>query len=366
MQFIDLNKQYIKYKKEINQAIQRVLDSGCFILGEEVSSLEQELADFVGVKYALGVASGTDSLFIALMALGIGKGDEVITTPFTFISTAEVIALVGATPVFVDIEEESFNIDPLKIEKAITTKTKAIMPVSLFGQMADYSAINAIAKKYNLPVIEDGAQSFGATQNQHLSCGVTLIGSTSFFPAKPLGCYGDGGALFTNDAALYEKMKKMRIHGSEKKNYHTCLGITGRLDTLQAAILRVKLKYFKEEIQARQEKARFYNEQLKDFCITPKVLEGNSHVYAQYTLRVQDREQLISSLDSLGIPSGVYYPIPLHLQPVFRYLGYEEGDFPIVEKVSKEVLSLPMHPFLEEEEQELVIQALERAMTATV
>ena len=244
MEFIDLKKQYQLYKEEIDAAIHRVLDHGCYIMGPEIKELEEKLGRYIGVKHAISVSSGTDSLFLALMALGVGPGDEVITTPFTWIASSEVIGLVGAKPVFVDIEPDTFNMDPEKIERAITPKTKAILPVSLFGQMADLTKINAIAANLGLAVIEDGAQSFGATQNGKKSCNASIIGSTSFFPAKPLGCYGDGGMVFTNDDALADKMRAIRTHGGQKRHHHPYLGTNARLDTIQAGILLAKFPYF--------------------------------------------------------------------------------------------------------------------------
>lgn len=366
MEFIDIKHQYRLYKKEIDHAIQEVLDQGCFIMGPHVQSLENALAHYVGVKHCIGVSSGTDSLQIALMALGVGPGDEVITVPFTWISSTEVIGLVGATPVFVDIEPETYNIDISKIEKAITPRTKAILPVSLFGQMPDYRAINAIAAKYHIPVIEDGAQSFGATQHGHKSCGVTLIGSTSFFPAKPLGCYGDGGALFTNDDHLASKMRAIRTHGGEKRHYHPYLGMNGRLDTLQAAILLAKFAHFPQEVIAREHIGARYSKLLKECCIVPKVQTGNTHVYAQYTIRVPNRDQLAEDLKTQGIPTAVYYPKCVHEQPVFAHLGYGKGSLPIAEQVSREVISLPMHPWLSEQQQDKVVSAIKQSVLELV
>jgi UDP-2-acetamido-2-deoxy-ribo-hexuluronate aminotransferase len=304
------------------------------------------------------VANGTASLEIALRALEIGPGDEVITVPFTFISSAEVIALVGARPVFVDIEPATYNIDIDAIQAAITPKTKAIMPVSLFGQMPDYDRINAIAAARNLPVIEDGAQSFGATQHGRRSCGVTTIGSTSFFPAKPLGCYGEGGALFTNDDGMAEKMKAIRNHGGLQRHHHTLLGTNGRFDTVQAAVLLAKLAHFEWEVKERGRIGARYSAALQDFCTVPAVASGNTHVYAQYTIRMPERDQVAGRLKALGIPTAVYYPKCLHEQPVFSKLGYNWGDFPESEEASREVLSLPMHPFLVPEEQDRVVNAI--------
>lgn len=366
MEFIDLKTQYAHYKNEINERIQRVLNHGHFIMGPEISELEQTLAQFVGVKHCITVASGTDSLEIALRALGIGPGDEVITVPFTWISTAEVISLVGAKPVFVDIEPVSYNIDINQIESAITPRTKAIIPVSLFGQMPDFEKINAIAAKHHLAVIEDAAQSFGASQNGKRSCGVTLIGSTSFFPAKPFGCYGDGGALFTNDDSLAEKMRAIRTHGGIRRHEHTLVGMNGRFDTLQAAVLLAKFPHFQWEIEQRSRIGARYTEMLRGILSlpnsVPEVINGNTHVYAQYTIRVPARDNLSAKLKSLGIPTAVYYPKCLHEQPVFQHLGYKFGDFPVAEKASREVLSLPMHPFLSEADQNLIVSSIENAL----
>lgn len=366
MQFIDIKAQYKLYKEEIDEAIAQVLEQGNFILGSQVKELETILAEYVGVKHCITVSSGTDSLMIALMALNIGPGDEVITVPFTWISTAEVISLVGATPVFVDIEPETFNIAIDQIEDAITERTKAIMPVSLFGQMPDYTAINTIAEKHNLPVIEDGAQSFGAMQNGKSSCGVTTIGSTSFFPAKPFGCYGDGGAVFTDNDELAEKMRAIRIHGSLKKHYHPILGLNGRFDTIQAAVLLAKFPHYDKEVKAREKIGARYSELLRDCCVVPKIQKGNTHVYAQYTIRVSDRDLLAQQLKSQGIPAAIYYQKCLHQQPVFAYLGYKKVNFPEAEKASEEVISLPMHPWLSDEEQDTVVQAVRKTVLANV
>lgn len=359
MEFIDLKQQYQLYKTQIDGAIHKVLDHGQYIMGPEIQELEQQLAAYVGVKHCIGAASGTHTLEIALRALDVGPGDEVITVPFTWISSAEVINLVGATPVFVDIDPVTYNIDVTKIEAAITSKTKAILPVNLFGQMPDYERINAIAAKYNLPVIEDAAQSFGATQNGKQSCGMSLIGSTSFFPAKPLGCFGDGGALFTNDDHYAAKMRAIRTHGALVRHHHNYIGMNGRLDTMQAAILLAKLPFFPEEVQKRNSIGADYTERLKECCITPTVQEGNTHVYAQYTIRVEDRDGLSKHLKGLQIPSAVYYPKCVHLQPVYAYLGHTEGSFPVSEQASNEVLSLPMHPWLTADDIDKVVQGVQ-------
>jgi UDP-2-acetamido-2-deoxy-ribo-hexuluronate aminotransferase len=360
MQFIDLKTQYEKYRAEIDTGLQCVLGHGQFIMGPEIDELEKALQRWVGVKHAITVASGTVSLEIALRALDVGRGDEVITVPFTWISSCEVIGLVGATPVFVDIDPITYNLDVAKIEAAITPRTRAILAVSLFGQMPDYDAINAIAARHNLTVIEDAAQSFGATSRGRQSCGVTRIASTSFFPAKPLGCYGDGGALFTSDDELNEKMRAIRTHGGLKRHHHTLLGMNGRFDTMQAAVLLAKLPHFAAEVAARNRIGARYTELLRKVCQVPEIAPGNTHVYAQYTIGVGNREALGSALKAEGIPTAVYYPKCLHEQPVFASLGCKWGDFPAAEKASHQVISLPMHPFLTESEQDQIVAAVRR------
>lgn len=363
MQFIDLQKQYKKYQEEIDDAIRSVMSHGRYIMGPEVEKLENKLAKYVDVKFCIGTANGTDSLQIALMALDIGPGDEVITVPFTWISTAEVIKLVGADPVFVDIDPETYTMNIEQMEEAITPRTKAIIPVSLFGQMPDYERINKIAEKYHLPVIEDGAQSFGATQRGKKSCGATTIGSTSFFPAKPFGCYGDGGALFTNDDALAEKMQAIRLHGGKKRHHHTHIGMNSRLDTIQAAVLLAKFKYFPMEVEARKRIGKRYSLLLKDYCCIPKIEDGNTSVYAQYTIRIENRGELIHALKEKGIPSAVYYPKCLHEQEVFLSSKTAPKNFPEAEKAAGSVLSLPMHPYLEESEQDEVAKAVQESLS---
>jgi UDP-2-acetamido-2-deoxy-ribo-hexuluronate aminotransferase len=362
MEFIDLKAQYQKYQTDIDGRMKTVLAHRHFILGPEIAELEAELARYVGVKHCISVSSGTASLEIALRALGVGPGDEVITVPFTWISSAEVIGLVGARPVFVDIEPRSYNLDIEKLPAAITPRTKAIMPVSLFGQMPDFQRINTIAAHHALPVIEDAAQSFGATQGGLRSCGVSLIGSTSFFPAKPLGCYGDGGALFTNDDGLGEKMRAIRTHGGVQRHYHPILGMNGRFDTLQAAVLLAKMPHLDWEIAERNRIGARYTELLRSVCVAPEVMNGNTHVYGQYTARIPNRDAVATRLKEQGIPTAVYYPKCLHEQPVFAKCGYTWGDFPQAEKASREVLSLPMHPFLSEGDQDRVVAALREAV----
>jgi UDP-2-acetamido-2-deoxy-ribo-hexuluronate aminotransferase len=360
--FIDLKSQYETYKDEINAALLRTLDSTQFIMGEEVKTLEANLADYCEVKHAIACSSGTDALLLALMALDIGPGDEVITPPFTFIATAEVIAFLKATPVFVDIDPATYNLNPALLESAITPRTKAIMPVSLYGQCPDMDAINAIADQHSIPVIEDAAQSFGATYKGKKSGALSAIGCTSFFPSKPLGGYGDGGAIFTNDDALAKKMRILLNHGQEERYKHEYIGINGRLDTLQAAILNVKLAYFPDEVSRREALGARYTQLLKELVVTPNVAPDNTCVYAQYSVRVKKREKVIASLHANGIPTAVHYPIPLHLQPAFTYLGHKEGDFPVSEQIAAEIMSLPMSPFLTHEQQELVLEALKEAV----
>lgn len=357
--FIDLQAQYNEYKDEIDSEVLEVFASAQFIGGEKLNSFEANLSKYIGVKHSIGCSSGTDALLLALMALDVGAGDEVITTPFTFIATAEVVALLGAKTVFVDIDEATYNIDPSKIEAAITPKTKAIVPVSLYGQCADMDAINAIASRHNIVVIEDACQSFGATYKGKKSCNLATIACTSFFPSKPLGAYGDGGAIFTSDDELALKMRMLLNHGQNERYKHKYIGINGRLDAIQAAILNVKLKHFEKERVAREEIGARYSELLSDAgVITPKIADGSSSVYAQYSIRVKDREAMVAKLGAAGIPTAVHYPVPLHLQEAFLYLGYKEGDFAISEKVAKEIMSLPMSPYLTKEQQDFVVSAI--------
>lgn len=363
MQFIDLKTQYRRYQADIDARMRRVLEHGRYVMGPEIAELEEALAAYVGVGHCLTVASGTMSLEIALRALEVGPGDEVITVPFTWISTAEVVGLVGATPVFVDIEPATYNLNPDLLEAAITPRTKAILPVSLFGQMPDYDRINAIANRHGLPVIEDAAQSFGATQRGRRSGGVTTIGSTSFFPAKPFGCYGDGGALFTDDPALARKLRAIRNHGGLDRYEHSWLGTNGRFDTLQAAVLLAKLPHFEQEVAARARIGARYSERLRDRCVAPEVAPGNTHVYAQYTVRVPNRDAVMAGLKAAGIPSAVYYPKCLHQQPVFAgERSRVSGSLAEAEKAAREVLSLPMHPFLTEEAQDRIVAAFEACL----
>ncbi len=353
--FIDLQAQYQAYKNEIDQAIQKVLDSSQYIMGQEVKNLESNLSNYTGSKHAIACSSGTDALLIALMAMDIQPGDEVITTPFTFISSAEVISLVGATPVFVDIDEKTYNIDSTKIEEKITSKTKAIIPVSLYGQVADMDEINAIALKYNLIVIEDAAQSFGATYKGKQSCNLSHFGCTSFFPSKPLGAYGDGGALFTNDDTFAEKARMILAHGSKVRYQHQVVGMNGRLDAIQAAILNVKLKYFSQEVMKREELAEIYIHLLKEKgLVLPHIKSDRTSVFAQFTVRSTNREKVMKQLQDKGIPTTIHYPIPAHLQECYEDLGHEVGDFPIAEGAAKEVFSLPMSAFIKSDQLKII------------
>jgi UDP-2-acetamido-2-deoxy-ribo-hexuluronate aminotransferase len=360
--FIDLKAQYQHLKPAIDARIHAVLDHGQYILGPEVAELEQQLAEFVGVKHAIGVSDGTSALQIALMALDIGVGDEVITTPFTFIATGEMIALLGATPVFVDIDPQTYNLDPALLEAAITPRTRAIIPVSLYGQCADFEGINQVAARHGLPVIEDGAQSFGASQHGRRSCSLSTIGTTSFFPSKPLGCYGDGGACFTNDDALALKMRQIHLHGQDRRYHHPLIGFNGRLDTLQAAILLAKLPSFEQEIAARARIGARYSALLGDVARVPHVAPGNDCVFAQYTIEVDQRAAVQAALKEAGVPTAVHYPLPLNLQPVFAHLNLPEGSFPHSEAAARRVMSLPMHPFLDELTQDAIVAAIKRAL----
>lgn len=354
--FANLQYQYKLYKTEIDEAIHAVLDKSNYIMGEEVSQLEKSLEEFTGAKYAITCSSGTDALLLAMMALDIKPGDEIITTPFTFIATAETIALIGAIPVFVDIDEKTYNIDASKIEEKITSKTKAIIPVSLYGQPADMEEIQTIANDNNLKVIVDGAQSFGSTYNGKTDSNLGDISTTSFFPAKPLGCFGDGGAVFTTDEELAIKMKSLRVHGQSKRYYHKYIGMGGRMDTIQCAIVNVKLKYYKKDLTLRQEVAKKYTDALngKDL-ILPYIDAKATSAYAQYSVRVENRDEVQAKLKEEGIPTAVHYPMSLHLQECFEYLGYKKGSFPVSEIVSKEIMSLPMNPYVTDEEIEYIV-----------
>jgi UDP-2-acetamido-2-deoxy-ribo-hexuluronate aminotransferase len=365
--FIDLKTQYKALKNEIDSGIQKVLDHGAYVNGPEVVECEKKLAEFVGTKYALTAASGTDALLIPMMALGIGPGDEVITTAFSFIATAETIVLAGATPVYVDIDPKTFNMDVSKIEAAITPKTKAIAPVSLYGQVADMDEINALAKKHNLFVLEDSAQSFGAMYKGKRSCNLSIVGGTSFFPAKPLGCYGDGGAIFTNDEKLHIAMKEIREHGSEVRYYHTRLGVNGRLDTLQCAIILAKMQRYPWEIEQRNRVAKRYSQafasiKAKDFSF-PFVHEHNTSVWAQYTLTVSDRAAFIKTLGESGVPTSVHYPRIMPDQPWYaKHGGRVHGDVTRARWAADHCVSLPMYPDMDEKTQDYVIEKVIQAL----
>src|SRR5690554_2097170 len=364
--FIDLQAQQARIREQIDAGIRRVLEHGQYILGPEVGELEERLADYTGARYCITCANGTDALQIAQMALGIGPGDEVITPGFTYIATAETVALLGAKPVYVDICPKTYNLDPHKLEAAITPKTKAIIPVSLYGQCADFDAINAIANKHGIPVIEDAAQSFGATYKGKQSCNLSTLSCTSFFPSKPLGCYGDGGAIFTNDDELAIVLRQIARHGQDRRYHHIRVGVNSRLDTLQAAILLPKLEIFTEEIQLRQKVAQRYNELLAKTSVSsvdsvakkitlPFIEEHNTSVYAQYTIQVENRDQVQAKLNEAGIPTAVHYPIPLNKQPAVEDKNVE---LPIGDAVAEKVMSLPMHPYMTEADQQKVVVSL--------
>ena len=345
IQFVDLGAQQARIKDEIDAGIQRVLAHGKYILGPEVDELEEKLADFVGSKYCITCANGTDALQIAQMAFGIGPGDEVITPGFTYIATAETVAVLGAKPVYVDIDPRTYNLDPTKLEAAITSRTKAIIPVSLYGQAADLDAINVIADKHGIPVIEDAAQSLGATYKGRKSGNLSTIATTSFFPSKPLGCYGDGGAIFTNDEELATVLRQIARHGQDRRYHHIRVGVNSRLDTLQAAILLPKLRILPEELQLRRQVAARYTELLQDAGVdtTPYIEPHNESAWAQYTIRVSNREEVRARLKDSGIPTAVHYPLPLNRQPA---VADSTARLPQGDRAAEYVLSLPMHPYL--------------------
>ncbi|MFW1892482.1 DegT/DnrJ/EryC1/StrS family aminotransferase [Acinetobacter geminorum] len=355
--FIDLKAQQNRIKDKIDAGIQNVLTHGQYILGPEVIELEEKLASYVGAKHCITCANGTDALQIAQMAFGIGPGDEVITPGFTYIATAETVALLGAKPVYVDVNPKTYNLDVEKLEATITPRTKAIIPVSLYGQCADFDAINAVAAKYGIPVIEDAAQSFGATYKGRKSCNLSTVACTSFFPSKPLGCYGDGGAIFTNDNELAKVIRQIARHGQDKRYHHIRVGVNSRLDTLQAAILLPKLEILDNEMQARQKVAEIYNQLFSQAGIntTPFVESYNTSAWAQYTIQVDNRAEVQEKLKAQGIPTAVHYPIPLNKQPA---VADSEIHLPIGDAIAEKVMSLPMHPYLTIEAQEKIVQAL--------
>lgn len=366
IQFIDLKTQYRTLQDAIDRRVHAVLDHGQYIMGPEVRELEARLEAYSGAKHCISVASGTDALLIALMALGIGRGDEVITSPFTFAATAEVIALVGATPVFVDVEEDTGNIDVNLVEAGITQRTKAIMPVSIYGQAADMDDINAIAAKHDIPVIEDAAQSFGADYRGKKSGNLSSIGCTSFFPSKPLGCYGDGGAIFVSDDGLAKIMREIRVHGQEKRYYHTRIGIGGRMDTLQCAILLAKLDKFDWEVEQRIALGDKYRAMLAGIngISLPVVRNDRTCVWAQFTIQTDDRDGLIASLGRANVPTAVHYPIPLHKQPVYGPLCRIVGSLEASERMARRVVSLPMHPYLDAATMQTIVHAVRHSLTS--
>jgi UDP-2-acetamido-2-deoxy-ribo-hexuluronate aminotransferase len=360
IEFIDLKAQQALIKGKIDAGIQRVLEHGQYILGPEVAELEEKLAAFVGTKHCISVANGTDALQIAQMAFGIGPGDEVITPGFTYIATAETVALLGAKPVYVDVDPRTYNLDPALLEAAITPRTKAIIPVSLYGQCADFDAINAIAAKHGIPVIEDAAQSFGAAYKGKRSCNLTTVACTSFFPSKPLGCYGDGGAIFTNDDELAKLLRQIARHGQDRRYHHIRVGVNSRLDTLQAAILLPKLEIFAAELESRQRVADRYTGLLAEAgLVAPFVEDHNRSAWAQYTVQVDNRDQVQERLKAGGIPSAVHYPIPLNRQPAVKD---DAARLPVGDAVAERVMSVPMHPYLDEATLAVIVKGLQEAL----
>jgi UDP-2-acetamido-2-deoxy-ribo-hexuluronate aminotransferase len=367
LDFIDLKRQQQRIRSSLDARIKKVLDSGLYIMGPEIAELEGQLAEYVGVKHCVSCANGTDALVMSLMALEVGPGDAVFTVPFTFMATAEAIALVGATTVFVDIDEKTFNIDPNKLESAIVKARnekphlhlRGIIPVDLFGQPADYQEIQAIAQLHNMFVLEDAAQSFGATYFGKRTGSFGEIATTSFFPAKPLGCYGDGGAIFTNNETFAEKLKSIRVHGQGVDKYENVrIGLNGRLDTLQAAVLLAKLEIFEEELRLREDVAQRYNALLDDRVRTPFIAPNRTSAWAQYSVVTEQRDATLKLLTERKIPTAIYYPVPLHLQKAFSNLGYRAGDLPFSERLAKNIFSIPMHPYLTEAEQEFIGRAI--------
>jgi UDP-2-acetamido-2-deoxy-ribo-hexuluronate aminotransferase len=378
MQFIDLKTQYKKIHDSVNRRINAVLEHGNFILGPEIKELEQKLAAYCGTAHCITCSSGTDALLLPLIAYGVGPGCAVFTTPFTFIATAEVISLLGATPIYVDIDPKTYNIDPKKLEEGIKNlmngkkpdpfipdglEARVIIPVDLFGLPADYDAINQIAEKYKLSVIEDAAQSFGATYKGKKACNLADSAATSFFPAKPLGCYGDGGAVFTNNRELADKIESLRVHGKGIDKYDNIrIGINSRFDTLQAAIVLAKMEIFAQEVEMRQTVAQRYSEGLKNFVTVPYIPQGYTSVWAQYSIVSNKKEALMQNLKNAGIPTAVYYPKPLHLQTAFSYLGYKKGSMPVSEEISGKIFSLPMHPYLNQQDQDAIMTIIRNSI----
>lgn len=356
--FLDLKRQYESLKTEIDAAVGRVIESGHYIGGEEVAKAEEEIAEYSTVKYGVGVSSGTAALLASLMSMGIGKGDEVITTPFTFVATAEVIMFLQATPVFVDIEPETFNIDPTLLESKITERTRCIMPIHMFGHMSEMEAVKEIAAKYDLKVIEDAAQAIGASINGRKACSFGDAGCLSFYPTKNLGAFGEGGMVLTDNAEFAHRVRVTKEHGSEKRYYYSIMGFNGRLDAIQAAVLRIKLRHLDDWTRKRRENALYYNTMLRQYVTVPVQRDNYNHIFNQYSLLTDRRDELMEFLKQRGIATIVYYPVPLHLQDVFRHLGYKEGDFPVSERVCKRILSLPVYSELTEEEREYVTKSV--------
>jgi UDP-2-acetamido-2-deoxy-ribo-hexuluronate aminotransferase len=374
MSFIDLKTQQRAILPALLERLQRVLSHGQYVMGPEVLELEHRLAEYVGVRHAVTCSSGTDALLMPLMAYGVHPGDAIFTTPFTFVATAEVIQLLGATPVFVDVEARTFNLDPDALAATITglsrnpktahLRPRGIIPVDLFGHPADYDRLNALAAEHGLFVLEDAAQSFGGTYKGKRAGALAEVAATSFFPAKPLGCYGDGGAVFTDDDGLAEVMRSIRIHGQGRDKYENVrIGLNGRLDTLQAAILLVKLEIFAQEVLAREQAARRYHELLKPWVETPDVAPECTSVWAQYSVLSEQRAAIQRRLQEAGIPSAIYYPLPLHLQKAFKHLGCRQGDFPVSEFLAGRIFSLPMHPYLKAEQQEQIAAVVRSALS---
>jgi UDP-2-acetamido-2-deoxy-ribo-hexuluronate aminotransferase len=361
MQFIDLQRQYQSYKEEIRAEIDKVLDTSKYVLGPAVAELEQALAGYLGVKHAVGCASGTDALLLAMMAMELKPGDEVIVPDFTFFATAEVVSLLGGVPVFADVLPDTLNIDPRQVEEKITARTRGVIAVSLYGQCADFDELAAITRRRKLFLIEDAAQSFGAAYQGRKSGTLCELSTTSFYPAKPLGAYGDAGALFTGDDALADKLRVLANHGQPATYRHRLVGINGRLDSLQAAILKVKLRHFPEELERRQQVASWYEAELTGLVSTPQVKKGNRCSWAQYTVRSPQRIRLLEKLKERGIPTAIHYPMPLHQQEVYSGLGLRDESLPEAVRASREVFSLPMHPYLTREEVREVASVLREA-----
>lgn len=358
MQFIDLKSQYQQIEQQIKDRIHAVLAHGSYIMGPEVKELEEKLAAYTGSAHCITVSNGTDALLMAMMALDIKPGDEIITSAFSFAAVAEMAVLIGARPVFVDVDPRSYNLDPRQLEQAITSKTKMIIPVDLYGQCADYDAIQAIANSHRIPVVSDAAQSFGATYKGRQACSLGVIACTSFYPSKPLGCYGDGGACFTQNAELAKRLREIRDHGQSGRYEHTRLGINGRFDTLQAAVLLAKLPIFEQEREARLGIAARFNQLLGSHVIVPFVETHNVSVYAQYTIQVDCREELRTKLQQAGIPTAIHYPKPLHWQLAYQEVGAAAPSLPVTERLSNTVISLPMHPYLEDAQIEAIAEEI--------